>query len=119
MSGPPSCRVTKALEDGETVEELGGLQVIHTPGHTPGSICLYQPGRRILFCGDFLFNVHPLTGRGGLRFSIPQFSVDAEQARESVQRLLELPIEMLCFGHREPILEGAGERIRELLSVRA
>jgi glyoxylase-like metal-dependent hydrolase (beta-lactamase superfamily II) len=111
-----ACKVTRALEDGETIEELG-LRVVHTPGHTPGSICLYQPERRIVFCGDLLFNGHPFTGRGGLRFSIPQFSVDVEQARESVRRLLELPTEILCCGHGQPILEGAGDRVRELLSA--
>ena len=120
MSGGQAfCRVGKVLEDGETIEELGGLQVIHTPGHTPGSICLYQPEGRVLFCVDPLFNVQVLTGRLGLRFSIPQLSVDAAQARESVRRLLEMPIEVLCLGHGEPILEGAGRRIRELLGVHA
>jgi glyoxylase-like metal-dependent hydrolase (beta-lactamase superfamily II) len=114
LGGQAFCRVEKVLEDGEVIEELGGLQVIHTPGHTPGSICLYKPEGRVLFCGDLLFNGHPLTGRGGLRVSISQFSVDVVQARESVRRLLEVPIEVLCLGHGEPILEGAGRRIREI-----
>lgn len=118
LGGQPHCRVDRVLEDGETLERLGALQVIHTPGHTPGSICLYKPEGRVLFCGDLLFNGHPLTGRGGLQFSISQLSVDAVQAQESVRRLLELPIEMLCMGHGEPILEGATKRIQELF-VRA
>jgi hypothetical protein len=42
-------------------------------------------------------------------------SVDNAQARESVQRLAELPIEVLCSGHGEPILDGANEKIRALL----
>jgi glyoxylase-like metal-dependent hydrolase (beta-lactamase superfamily II) len=120
MPGVPAlCKVTRALEGGEIIAELGGLQVIHTPGHTPGSICLYQPAGRVLFCGDLLFNGHPLTGRAGLRFSIAQFSGDVAQARESVRRLLEVPVDVLCFGHGEPILEGAGRRVRELLRVGA
>ena len=34
---------------GEVLKPLGGLQVVHTPGHTPGSISLYSPERRLLF----------------------------------------------------------------------
>jgi len=115
LGGRAFCQVERALEDGEVIEDLGGLQVIHTPGHTPGSICLYQPEGKVLFCGDLLFNGHPLTGRGEFQFSISQFCVDAAQARESVRRLLKVPIEVLCLGHGKPILEGAGKRIRELL----
>ena len=74
--------------------------MIHTPGHTPGIICLNRTEGQILFSGDLLFNGHPLTGRGGLRFSIPQFSLVAVQARESVRRLVAVPFEVLCFGAR-------------------
>src|SRR5919201_2164123 len=37
---------------GEEIPALGGLRVIHTPGHTPGSICLYSPTRRLVIVGD-------------------------------------------------------------------
>jgi glyoxylase-like metal-dependent hydrolase (beta-lactamase superfamily II) len=111
--------VDRTLEDGEMIEELGGLLVIHTPGHTPGSICLYRPEGRVLFCGDLLFNGHPLTGRGGLRFAMSLVSVDPAQARESARRLMEVPIEVLCSGHGEPILRAAGSRVQELLGVSA
>ena len=49
------CEVDQALQDGETVEALGGLQVIHAPGHTPGNLVLYHRARQLLFCGDTLF----------------------------------------------------------------
>ena len=119
FSGAVFPQVDRMLDDGEMLEELGGLQVIHTPGHTPGSICLYQPGSEVLFCGDLLFNGNPLTGRGGLRFPISLFSVDMAQARESVRKLEELSVEVLCCGHGAPILKGSGERIRELLASSA
>jgi glyoxylase-like metal-dependent hydrolase (beta-lactamase superfamily II) len=111
----PACEVDRAVEDGDVVEALGGLEVVHTPGHTPGAMSLYQRERRILFCGDVLFNADPLRGRPGLDFPIRLVSVDNAQARESVRKLAELPIDVLCCGHGEPILEGANERIRALL----
>ena len=39
------------LNDGDTI---AGLTSIHTPGHTPGSICLFDPASKILFVGDLL-----------------------------------------------------------------
>ena len=100
------CKVDQILQDGDVVDMFGGLQVIHTPGHTPGSIVFYQPERRILFCGDVLFN------QSSLQLAPSFFSLNVPQARESAQKLASLPVEMLCLGHGEPILENAGERIR-------
>jgi glyoxylase-like metal-dependent hydrolase (beta-lactamase superfamily II) len=110
----PLVKVDRPLEDEERIDALGGLQVVPTPGHTPGSISLYQPDRRILFCGDALFNRNPVTGRKGIQFPLPMLSVDMNQARESVGRLAGLPVEICCFGHGEPILERAGEKIKAL-----
>ena len=111
----PHCSVDRTLEDGDVLELLGGARVMHTPGHTPGSICLYQLQGQVMFCGDLLLNGHPLTGRGGLRFSSPLFTVDRIQSRESVQRLLEVPIELLCFGHGKPLLSDVRNSIQTLL----
>jgi glyoxylase-like metal-dependent hydrolase (beta-lactamase superfamily II) len=44
------------LQDGDKVEEAGvKLQVLHTPGHTPGGICLYAESEGLVFAGDTLF----------------------------------------------------------------
>lgn len=109
------CKVDRILENGDVIESLGGMKVIHTPGHTPGSICLYQPERQILFCGDALFNANPMTGKP--RFSLPprMITVNNMQARDSVRKLSALPIQVLCFGHGEPILGSVEEKIGSLL----
>jgi hydroxyacylglutathione hydrolase len=51
----PSCRPDRLVRDGEVLE-TGGLafEVLHTPGHTPGSICLYEARCQALFVGDLL-----------------------------------------------------------------
>jgi glyoxylase-like metal-dependent hydrolase (beta-lactamase superfamily II) len=100
------------LEDGDTVAALGGLQVIHVPGHTPGSIALYQPERQILFCGDMFFH-----NNAGTRMRIAPgiVSVDKAQTLESARKLTTLSVETLCAGHGAPILTQATERIQELV----
>jgi glyoxylase-like metal-dependent hydrolase (beta-lactamase superfamily II) len=109
------CGVDVALEDGGAIEGADGYRVVHTPGHTPGSLCLYHPGRRILFCGDALFNRHPITGRRGLREPIRMFTADPEKARDSIRKLSKLNVEQLFCGHGEPILVDAGRQIENLL----
>jgi glyoxylase-like metal-dependent hydrolase (beta-lactamase superfamily II) len=109
--------VARGLEEGEKLDVLGGLQVIHTPGHTPGSMSLYQEERGILFCGDLIFNGHPLTGRGGLRYAPRAFSVDPEEVERSVQKLSGLQVRVLCVGHGEPIVREANVKMEELLGV--
>jgi glyoxylase-like metal-dependent hydrolase (beta-lactamase superfamily II) len=117
------CEVDQALQDGDTVEALGGpsatlrtlrrLQVIHAPGHTPGNIVLYQPERQILFCGDTFFHGGPM-GRGD-RVTLPPriASIDVDQARASAEKVAALPLRAVCFGHGEPILDGPQEKLRE------
>jgi glyoxylase-like metal-dependent hydrolase (beta-lactamase superfamily II) len=113
---PSFWKVDRPVEDGDEIEALGGMRVIHTPGHTPGSMCLYQPERRILFCGDALFNENPITGRRGLRLPIRLVTLDNAQARDSVGKLSMLAVQVLCCGHGEPILAGANEKMKALLT---
>ncbi len=89
----PSPPADHALEDGEIVN-VGSLaiEVLHTPGHTPGSLCFYIPQEGALLSGDTLF-------RGSVgRTDLP--GGDARQLTESLRRLLTLPPEtMIHPGH--------------------
>jgi glyoxylase-like metal-dependent hydrolase (beta-lactamase superfamily II) len=116
FSSPP-CKVDRALQDGDVVQALGGLRVIHAPGHTPGNIALYQPQRQILFCGDTIFNGAPFSRKQGIQAPPRFFSVDAGQAERSAKALADLPLEVICFGHGDPIVEGAQEKLREAIKA--
>lgn len=106
------CRVDQPVQDGEVLDALGGLQVIHTPGHTPGSIALYQPERQILFCGDIFFHNNP---RKGLVVSPLMVSVDVAQARAAAAKLAALPVTTLCVSHGAMVTERAGEKMQAAL----
>lgn len=109
------CHVDEILENGQMLEGTN-LRVISCPGHTPGSISLHEPDRRILFCGDALFNVNPMTGKAGLRVSIPLFTSDNALALESARMLAGLGVDVLLPGHGEPILANGGAILRRMLS---
>jgi len=105
--------VDELLAGGEVLPPLGGLEVIHTPGHTPGGVSLYSPGKRVLFVGDMLNNRH--------RDLIPPdrfISLDYPRAIESVRKLAQLDFDVLCCGHGRPIIGGAGDHVRRWLQQR-
>jgi len=66
---PP--KINKLLKENETIK-FGPekLRIIETPGHTPGSICLYSQKEKILFSGDTIFKNG--TGRTDFSYSSPQ-----------------------------------------------
>jgi glyoxylase-like metal-dependent hydrolase (beta-lactamase superfamily II) len=88
---------TVPVDHGDVLPVLGGLTVVHTPGHTPGSICLWSPRHRVLFTGDVLQVV-----RGRLTYASSIFSHDYPAARQSVARLAELDPKLIAMAHYRP-----------------
>ncbi len=90
-------KATNFIDDGDKISLVGGservsLKVIHTPGHTPGSVCFYLENQNILFSGDTLFK----EARGRTDFPLS----DNHQMRESLRRLSRLPEETVVYpGH--------------------
>ncbi|MFF0795073.1 MBL fold metallo-hydrolase [Streptomyces spiralis] len=98
----PSRTPDRALADGDILRAGGiELRALHTPGHSPGSTCLYAPDLDILFSGDTLFSGGP--GATGRSFS--SFDTIIESVRD---RLLTLPPQTkVCTGHGETTRIGA------------
>jgi glyoxylase-like metal-dependent hydrolase (beta-lactamase superfamily II) len=90
------------LADGDIVSVAGlDAQVIHTPGHSPGGVCLYLPDLGVLFSGDTLFRGGP--GATGRSFS--DFPTILDSIRD---RLLTLPPETrVLTGHGDETTIGA------------
>ncbi|MFX0538866.1 MBL fold metallo-hydrolase [Ornithinimicrobium sp. Y1847] len=90
------------LTDGQLVEVAGlHLQVLHTPGHSPGAVCFYSPDLGVVFSGDTLFEGGP--GATGRSFSDFDTIVDS-----ITQRLLILPEDTVVHtGHGGDTTIGA------------
>ncbi len=98
------------LEDGEVVD-LGKtkLQVILTPGHTSGHICLYEQQRGILFSGD-----HIISGTPDGTVYIGPPDGDVSQYLASLNKLLKLELKMILPGHGQ-IIHDPCEKINSIL----
>jgi glyoxylase-like metal-dependent hydrolase (beta-lactamase superfamily II) len=102
----PPVPVDRLLHDGDDLDwgEPEAV-VVEVPGHTAGSISLHLPAERMLFTGD---NVASLSGRAVLG----PFNVDRGRAIASFQHLASLDVDLVCFGHGDPIRTHAGEALR-------
>ena len=89
------------LKDGQTLEAGGAtLRVIHTPGHSPGGVCLYLESEGVLFSGDTLFKGGP--GATGRSFSDFPTIIDSIRTK-----LLTLPPETVVHtGHGDSTTIG-------------
>ncbi len=85
--------VTRKLKDGDVLD-LGGAkwQVLHIPGHSAGSIALYDASRKILIPGDTVYADYAI-GRFDLH------GASGAQLKESLKKLGELEVEVLLPGH--------------------
>jgi glyoxylase-like metal-dependent hydrolase (beta-lactamase superfamily II) len=92
------------------------LQVIHTPGHTPGHISLYSEEERIIFGADSLFK--SVMDVDGLYVPPSQVSIDQATSAISAHRLSQIKCDKLLLAHQDsPILEGAQHAVEKAASI--
>lgn len=101
--------VTKAVEDGDMLP--CGIQVIETPGHTPGHISLYLKDSRMLLAGD------ALSIEDGKLLPAPEWSLcDRAAMKSSLQKLACLDIDTVVCFHGGVLSENVRERLKELVN---
>lgn len=91
----------------ELLKPLGGLRVVHTPGHTLGSISLFSPSNKLLIVSDALNKRHWLPPKLA--------SVDLTQAMDSIKKMARLDFDILCFGHGRPSTGDIRVRMQRFL----
>ncbi len=81
----------------------GGIEVIHTPGHSSGHVSLlWKSDRNVLLTGDAVVNVPRL----GYTVAYDDF----QTGKQSAAKLAQLDFEVAVFGHGKPILSNASAR---------
>ena len=112
---PPSrftpITVTKTVRDGENLDIAGGLQVVHTPGHTPGHVSLLHLPSGTLITGDSVFNF------GFKRaWSLSAFCTNFEQSKKTALRFLDLDYTTAAFTHGPHIKDKGKIALKKFLS---
>ena len=102
------CRVDEFVEDGA---RLARIEVIHTPGHTPGHLAFWLGEHRILFVGDAVVTSPKLMA------GWPGFVINKRQHAASLTRLATYPAAILASGHGDPIVQKGDEVLRALLAA--
>lgn len=97
------------LEDGD---EIAGFKILHTPGHTEGSITLYKPGK-IAITGDTILGAKNNLPKGPMK----TMTLDMDKAKDSIKKISSLDFDIMLPGHGNPVTSDASIKIRKLLTV--
>lgn len=92
----------ETFDDGQRLDVPGNPVAVHTPGHTEGHVMFHCPDLGILFTGDGLVTMNLLGPRKGPQMMEDVFSLDAEQALASLDRIVDLEADLLLPGHGDP-----------------
>jgi glyoxylase-like metal-dependent hydrolase (beta-lactamase superfamily II) len=102
-------QVDYTISDGQELPFCGGISVIFTPGHTPDHISLYHHSTKTLITGDAL-----TADQGQLQYPNEKYTLDMEQAKQSISRFLDYEIDkVICF-HGGVCSEQVMERLSTL-----
>lgn len=106
--GIPDFEPQILLQEGDLKVGDRNFEVIHTPGHSPGSICLYWPEQKVLVTGDVVFN------QGIGRTDLP--GGNGAQLKESIRKISRLDAAYLLTGHGDVVTgrEAVKENFRAI-----
>lgn len=98
-------KISEELKDNDIIPVAGGLQIIHTPGHTAGHIALLQKNEGVLIAGDLCANVMGL--------GLSTVYEDRNKGIKSIEKIIRSDFDKAVFGHGSPIKKSAKSIIRK------
>ena len=105
---PRAVSATHLVQDGQTILDL--FTVLETPGHTAGHVAYYYRPEKVLFAGDALAIIDEQ-----VHFMARPVTLDTTQARTSMIKCLQLEIDVVCPGHRQPLTTNVRAACAEML----
>lgn len=99
-------REISAVGDGD---EVAGLQIIETPGHTPGHVAVLDRTGRVFVAGDSMVGAD-----GDVALPPAQYTEDMDTAKTSIAKVGALDFDLALFGHGEPLTSNASTRVAAL-----
>lgn len=90
-------------------DQVGPLQVVYIPGHSPGHLAFYLPERRVLVAGDAIASWPELDA------GWPGFNLNERQHRDSLRRLAGFEADVLGVGHGDPLVENVPDRVHAIV----
>lgn len=109
----PPLKVNKTLKDNDELPYSGGIKIIHTPGHTPGHICIYHQKSKTLIVGDAMRVVDGQL-KGPRKKILDEKSYNL--AIKSLEKLKKFDIEKLISYHGGLFTENPNQSIRDILN---
>jgi glyoxylase-like metal-dependent hydrolase (beta-lactamase superfamily II) len=103
----PPCVVDRIVGD---KDQVGPLEVLLSPGHSPGHLAFYWEDRKTLFAGDAVVTWPELAP------GWPAFTLNRKQHRDSLTRMARLDSEIVAVGHGDPITSRGTATVRSMLS---
>ena len=101
--GPPR-KVDRVLREGD---EVAGFRVIQAPGHARGEVIFFRESDRVAIAGDVINTINVFTGIPGVRQPPVMYTLDPEENRRSIRKLLDLRPSLVCVGHGAPLRDLA------------
>ena len=109
--GSDPAPVERTMADGEILPIAGGVQVVHTPGHTPGHVSLLHLDSGVLVTGDAIWNMWSRR-----TWPVPSFCTDFAMTAQTAHVLGELDYRTAAFTHGPHIPAEGREAVRSFLA---
>ena len=101
--------VAREFHDGDVLDVAGGLQVFHTPGHTPGHVSLLHADTGVFITGDVIFNMMRVS------WPVKSFCTSFPLNQQSAGVLCDVEYSVAAFTHGPEIRDGAREKVRKFV----
>lgn len=110
LENSPKAKVDRTLTDRQELPYCGGIQIIFTPGHTPGRISLYLKQSKTLVVGDAMFSVEGILGGPH-----PHSTLDMNKAFRSLEKYLDFDIKSVICYHGGLSTDNVKEQLQKLV----